>query len=105
LAGPLLLLTLTTSQVAAAARGQADQQHIPRQIPNTTAAIQGIARTEAGLGLGGVKVLLQDLSNGKTRTANSPRTTTEAAIFMQRHAMRWKWIAWIATEQYPRKPA
>jgi hypothetical protein len=69
LAGPLLMLMLALEarggQVALEARGQTDQQRIPRQTLNTTAAIQGIARTEAGLGLGGVSVILQNLSSGK----------------------------------------
>src|SRR5579864_5325927 len=41
-------------------------QRIPRQSPMTGAAIQGIARTDAGLGLGGVAVILQNLSNGRS---------------------------------------
>ncbi len=76
LAGPLLLLTLATSQVTLAARGQAREQRIPRQTPPAT-AIQGIARTQAGLGLGGVTVNLQDLSNGKS----FPTTTTGDGAF------------------------
>ena len=77
LASPLLLLALATSSVALAARGQADQQHIPRQTHASTAAIQGIARTEGGLGLGGVTVILQDLSKGKS----FPTTTTGDGVF------------------------
>ena len=77
LVSPLVLLTLATSPVALAARGQADQQHIPRQTPASTAAIQGIAHTEAGLGLGGVTVILQDLSKGKS----FPTTTTGDGVF------------------------
>jgi hypothetical protein len=77
LASPLLLLTLATSPVALAARGQDGQQHIPRQGPATNAAIQGIAHTEAGLGLGGVVVILQDLSKGKS----FPTTTTGDGVF------------------------
>ncbi|HEV8040269.1 MAG TPA: carboxypeptidase-like regulatory domain-containing protein [Bryobacteraceae bacterium] len=77
LAGPLLLLTLATSQVALEARGPAQQERIPRQTKNTTAAIQGIARTEAGLGLGGVSVILQELSSGKS----FPTTTTGDGVF------------------------
>ena len=77
LAGPLLMLTLATSHVAMAARGQAGEQRIPRQVRATLAVIQGIARTEAGLGLGGVTVVLQDLSSGKSY----PTTTTGDGAF------------------------
>jgi hypothetical protein len=51
--------------LALGARAQNDQR-IPRQTLNTNAAIQGIARTEAGLGLGGVSIILQNLSSGKS---------------------------------------
>ncbi len=71
LAGPLLTLTLATSQVALAAHGQSREQRIPRQTPATTAAIQGIARTEAGLGLGDVTVTLQELAKGKSLPAKT----------------------------------
>src|SRR5579864_1745576 len=71
------MLALATSNIALAARGQSQSQRIPRQSPTTTAAIQGIVRTEGGLGLGGVTVILQDLSNGKS----FPGTTTGDGAF------------------------
>ena len=76
LVGPLLIVTLAAAPVALAARAQDDPQRIPRQTPSST-AIQGIVRTEAGLGLGGVIVILQDLSNGKSH----PTTTTGDGAF------------------------
>jgi hypothetical protein len=45
-------------------RGQG--QRIPRQSTRENVAIQGIVRTETGLGLGGVTVVLQNLSNGRS---------------------------------------
>ncbi len=71
------MLLLATSDIAQAARRQSQSQRIPRQTPATTAAIQGIVRTEAGLGLGGVAVVLQDLSSGKS----FPATTTGDGAF------------------------
>ena len=76
LAGPLLLLALVTSHVALAARAQSREQRIPRQSAPGT-AIQGIVRTEGGLGLGGVAVILQDLASGKS----FPTTTTGDGAF------------------------
>jgi len=64
------------SNVALAARLQ-DDQRIPRQSKPGTAAIQGIVRTDTGLGLGGVAVILQELSNGKS----FPTTTTGDGAF------------------------
>jgi carboxypeptidase family protein len=46
-------------------------KRIPRQSSTTTAAIQGIARTDAGLGLGGVSVTLQNLTTGKSQSISS----------------------------------
>ncbi len=67
------LLGLLVSTAAFAAQSQ----RIPRQTPNTVAAITGIVRTEAGLGLGGVSVLLQNLSTGRSLTT----TTTGDGVF------------------------
>ena len=55
-----LLLPLSSTSV----RGQG--QRIPRQTVSGDAAIQGIVRTGVGLGLGGVAVVLQNLSNGRS---------------------------------------
>jgi hypothetical protein len=60
-----LLIWLTSSS----ARGQG--QRIPRQTAPATAAIQGIVRTDVGLGLGGVTVILQNLSSGRSRLQTS----------------------------------
>jgi len=59
----LLLLSTTTK---AAPRRQDQTQRLPRQTAPTTASIQGIVRTPAGLGLGDVTILLQDLSSRKS---------------------------------------
>ena len=67
----LLALLLLSSPVSAAPRRQDQTQRIPRQTAATTASIQGIVRTPPDLGLGGVAVLLQDLSNGKSTPAKS----------------------------------
>lgn len=67
----LVLLLLSSAGANAAARGQGQTQRIPRQTADTTAAIQGIVRTPPDLGLGGVTVLLQDLSNGKSAPAKT----------------------------------
>jgi hypothetical protein len=55
-----LLIWLPSSS----ARGQG--QRIPRQTAPATAAIQGIVRSDVGLGLGGVTVVLQNLSSGRS---------------------------------------
>src|SRR5258708_38458539 len=68
----LLAILLLSCPASAAPRRQDQAQRIPRQTAATTASIQGIVRTPPDLGLGGVSVLLQDLSNGKgtpTKTA------------------------------------
>ena len=61
----LLLALLVTGGIA----GQS--QRIPRQTARTTAAVEGIVRTEAGLGLGGVSVVLQNLSTGRSVTTST----------------------------------
>jgi hypothetical protein len=61
-----LLILLCSVSLAGAARGQGQTQRLPRQVASGTAAIQGIVRTEIGLGLGGVTIILQDLSKGKS---------------------------------------
>ncbi len=71
---PLLLLCNVSPTAGARARAQ---QRIPRETASTTAAIQGIVRTETGLGLGGVTVTLQIMSNGKS----VPTTTTGDGAF------------------------
>lgn len=75
-AGSLAILILAIGGLAAAPPPQG-QQRLPRQAAPTTAAIQGIVHTEAGLGLGGVAVILQELSNGKSL----PATTTGDGAF------------------------
>jgi len=55
-----LLFSLSSNSVC----GQA--QRIPRQTVSRDAAIQGIVRTDAGMGLGGVTVILQNLANGRS---------------------------------------
>ncbi len=49
----------------------AQNQRIPRQAFSNAAAITGIVATEQGLGLGGVAVLLQNLTTGRSLTATS----------------------------------
>ena len=77
LVSPLVILTLASTPVALEARGQGDQQRIPRQAVASTATIQGIVHTDGGLGLGGVSVILEDLSRGKSYAA----TTTGDGVF------------------------
>ena len=48
--------------LSATAQGQG--QRIPRQTAPAVAAVQGVVRTDAGLGLGDVAVVLQNLSTG-----------------------------------------
>ena len=50
----------------AEAAGAGQVQRIPRQTFSTTAAITGIVTTEDGLGLGGVAVVLQNLTSGRS---------------------------------------
>jgi hypothetical protein len=60
----ILAFLLGSAGLGIAARPQA--QRIPRQTQTATAAVQGIVQTQQGLGLGGVAVILQSLSSGKT---------------------------------------
>ncbi len=74
LAGLLPIIMLATSLVALAAAaqvqpGQVREERIPRQSAPGT-ALQGIASTEDGLGLGGVTVVLRDAS-GQSFTATT----------------------------------
>jgi hypothetical protein len=64
----VLVVSLAVAGIAAP-RGQS--QRIPRQAAPTTAAVEGIVRTDAGLGLGGVGVVLQNLSSGRSLTTSS----------------------------------
>ncbi len=57
-------MCLLVCLLSSSARGQG--QRIPRQTAPATAAIQGIVRTDVGLGLGGVTVILQNLSSGRS---------------------------------------
>ena len=50
--------------LSSSAHGQG--QRIPRQTAPANATVQGIVRTDAGLGLGGVTVTLQNLSTGRS---------------------------------------
>jgi hypothetical protein len=72
----VITILLFASAGLALARPQG-QQRIPRQGAASTAAVQGIARTEEGLGLGGVSVILQNLSSGK----GLPATSTGDGVF------------------------
>ena len=76
LTGLLLIIVLTTLCVALPASAQVAQERIPRQSAPAT-AIAGIVTTQAGLGLGGVAVVLQNVASGKTYTA----TTTGDGAF------------------------
>jgi len=59
----------------------AQTQRIPRQTPPNSAAIQGIARTaDPALGLGGVAVVLQSLTTGRSITTT---TTGDGAFRFQ----------------------
>src|SRR5882672_6922812 len=71
----ILAVLLGSPGLGIAARPQA--QRIPRQAQPAAAAIQGIVRTEEGLGLGGVTVILQSLSSG----SSLPVTTTGDGAF------------------------
>lgn len=56
---------------------RAQPQRLPRQIAPSTAALQGIVRTEEGLGLGAVTVALQNVASGQTVST----TTTGDGVF------------------------
>lgn len=71
---PALLLGIAVVSVAVQAQVQ---QRLPRQSVPATAAIQGIVRNEAGLGLAGVTVVLQNLSTG----ASLPLSTLGDGVF------------------------
>jgi len=49
----------------------AQDQRLPRQTPTQAAALQGIVRDSSGLGLGGVSVILRNLVNEQTISANT----------------------------------
>ncbi|MBI3665831.1 MAG: carboxypeptidase regulatory-like domain-containing protein [Acidobacteria bacterium] len=78
-ASPLLALSLwipgarvsATITQAGAQSPPAFVQRIPRQAAAATAAIQGIVRNEDRLGLGGVTVILRDVSGGQSFQANT----------------------------------
>jgi hypothetical protein len=58
-------ISVLIGATAAAAHGQVpSQQRIPRETPPTGAAIQGVLRNPAGLGLGGAKIHLRNRSTG-----------------------------------------
>lgn len=62
-------LSLTRSWISVfavtlALRGQTGPQRLPRQVPTATAAVQGVIRTETGLGLSGARVVLREQSGG-----------------------------------------
>jgi hypothetical protein len=69
---PIILVTSLFALAAAAQAqtGQVPQERIPRQSAPGT-ALQGIASTADGLGLGGVSIVLRDVSSGKSFTATS----------------------------------
>ncbi len=73
----LCVLTALALGSGCVATATAQVQRLPRQAAPATAAIQGIARTEQGLGLGGVTVVLQNLANGRSLSA----TTTGDGVF------------------------
>ena len=79
-ARPWILLFALLAGVSIASAAQ--DRHIPRQTFPATAAVQGMVTTEhltteQGLGLGGVAVLLQNLTTGRslsaTTAASKPR--------------------------------
>ena len=55
-----------------ALRGQTGPQRLPRQAPTATAAVQGVIRTEAGLGLSGARVVLREQSGGSQMEVLTP---------------------------------
>lgn len=65
----VLLLALCLCGADGARAGQA--QRIPRQTFASSAAITGIVTTQDGLGLGGVSVLLQNLTSGRSIAATT----------------------------------
>jgi Carboxypeptidase regulatory-like domain len=65
----MLTLTLLLGGSSAARAGQV--RRLPRQSLQTTAAVTGIITTEQGLGLGGVTVILQNLTTSRSLTTAS----------------------------------
>jgi hypothetical protein len=61
-----------------ALRGQGGPQRLPRQVPPATAAVQGVIRTESGLGLSGARVVLRNQTNGN----QVERTTPGDGVFL-----------------------
>ena len=59
-------------------RGQGGPQRLPRQAPPATAAVQGVIRTESGLGLSGARVVLRSQTTGK----QVERTTPGDGVFL-----------------------
>ena len=66
----VLALALPVFVAGIAAPGQVPQERIPRQSAPAT-AITGIVRTEDGLGLGGVAVVLREVAGGKSFTTTT----------------------------------
>jgi hypothetical protein len=70
---------VSVTLLVGASIGNAGQvQRIPRQTFAGTAAVQGIVTTEQGLGLGGVAIVLQNLTNGR---GLPPKTTAGDGSF------------------------
>src|SRR5258705_6963187 len=61
-----------------ALRGQGGQQRLPRQAQPVTAAVQGVIRTETGLGLSGARVVLRNQTTGN----QVERTTPGDGVFL-----------------------
>lgn len=59
-------------------RGQGGPQRLPRQAPPATAAVQGVIRTETGLGLSGARVVLRNRATGN----QVERTTPGDGVFL-----------------------
>jgi len=59
-------------------RGQGGPQRLPRQAEPATAAVQGVIRTETGLGLSGARVVLRNLTTGN----QVERTTPGDGVFL-----------------------
>ena len=59
-------------------RGQGGPQRLPRQAGRATAAVQGVIRTETGLGLSGARVVLRNQTTG----SQVERTTPGDGVFL-----------------------
>jgi len=59
-------------------RGQIGPQRLPRQAPPANAAVQGVIRTETGLGLSGARVVLRNQTTGN----QVERTTPGDGVFL-----------------------